>query len=153
MSATQEVDPFEAFDQAMGAQTCLDPYPDFAKLRAQGGIVERKDAPPSPLGASAGDARLFMAVSHDAVAEVLRDGRVFSSGAYRETMGMVMGPNILVMDEPDHGRYRSLIQKAFSKKALERWEHDLVGPVVHGLVDAFAAVSYTHLTLPTKRIV
>jgi cytochrome P450 len=86
-----------------------------------------------------------MAVSHDAVAEVLRDGRVFSSGAYRETMGMVMGPNILVMDEPDHGRYRSLIQKAFSKKALERWEQDLVGPVVHGLVDAFADRGHAEL--------
>lgn len=138
MSApSEEVDPFEAFDKAMGADECRDPYPEFAALRAQGGVVE---APPLGDGsaAMAGDAKTFIAVSYDAVSEVLRDGRVFSSGAYRETMGQVMGPNILVMDEPEHGRYRRLIQQAFSKKALERWERDLVHPVVHRLVDAFA---------------
>ena len=134
-----DIDPFEAFDAAMGAQTCRDPYPDFAALRAQGGIVEVEDDSPSLLAASGEQPRRFRAVTHDAVAEVLRDGRVFSSGAYRELMGMVMGPNILVMDEPEHGRYRSLIQQAFGKKALERWEHELVEPVVRRLVDAFAS--------------
>ncbi len=140
-----EIDPFEAFDAAMGAVTCRDPYPEFAALRAQGGIVEIEDAPPSLLSASGSQARGFRAVSHDAVAAVLRDGRVFSSGAYRELMGMVMGPNILVMDEPEHGRYRSLIQQAFGKKALERWEHELVEPVVRRLVDAFASRGHAEL--------
>ena len=140
MSTTaQEIDPFEAFDQAMGSETCLDPYPEFAALRAKGGIVEQEPSPGS-MGALLGadGARTFLAVSHDAVSEVLRDGRVFSSTAYKETMGIVMGPNILVMDEPEHGRYRSLIQKAFSKKALEQWEENLVRPVVGDLVDQFA---------------
>lgn len=133
----ETIDPFQAFDQAMGAATCVDPYPEFAALRAEGGVVER-EAASSPLFSGDGPRpRQFIAVSHDAVAEVLRNGRVFSSGAYRETMGLVMGPNILVMDEPEHGRYRSLIQMAFSKKALERWEEDLVRPVVNRLVDSF----------------
>ena len=136
-TSEQEIDPFEAFDRAMGAETGVDPYPGFAALRAQGGIVERKGADCGMSLFSDPDQRIFAAVSHDAVSEVLRDGRIFSSGAYRETMGLVMGPNILVMDEPDHGRLRSSIQKAFSKKALERWETDLVRPVVNDLVDQF----------------
>jgi len=138
MSASeQEIDPFEAFDRAMGAETCVDPYPGFAALRAKGGMVERTEPSGGMSLMNNPDQRTFIAVSHDAVSEVLRDGRVFSSGAYRETMGLVMGPNILVMDEPEHGRFRSLIQMAFSKKALERWETDLVRPVVNGLVDQF----------------
>ena len=135
---TDETDPFEAFDQAMGAATCRDPYPEFAALRARGGIVEMGGGS-SPTSLDDGTAeKRFAAVTHDAVAEVLRDGKAFSSGLYRETMGLVMGPNILVMDEPEHGRYRSLIQMAFGKRALERWERDLVRPVVNDLVDRFA---------------
>lgn len=133
----EDADPFETFDRAMGADECRDPYPEFAALRAKGGVIE---APPTGgfAAAMAGDAKAFIAVSYDAVSEILRDGRIFSSGAYRESMGVVMGPNILVMDEPEHGRYRRLIQQAFSKKALEVWEEELVHPVVHRLVDAFA---------------
>ena len=138
MSATtEEVDPFEAFDTAMGMDECRDPYPEFAAMRAKAGVIE--DTAPSGAMAAmlGGEKKSFIAVSYDAVSEILRDGRIFSSGAYRESMGAVMGPNILVMDEPEHGRYRRLIQQAFSKKALEVWEEELVHPVVHGLVDAF----------------
>ena len=138
MSATtEEVDPFEAFDKAMGMDDCRDPYPEFAALRARGGVVE---APPMGDAAAgmAGEAKTFIAVSYEAVSEILRDGKTFSSGAYRESMGVVMGPNILVMDEPEHGRYRRLIQQAFGKKALAVWEEELVHPVIHRLVDAFA---------------
>lgn len=135
--AEEASDPFAAFDRAMGAETCLDPYPDFAALRAEGGIV-RMDGRDHPMSALADPSRpSFAATTWDAVSEVLRDGRVFSSSGYAETMGLVMGPNILVMDEPEHGRYRRLIQGAFSKKALERWERDLVRPIVEGLVDRF----------------
>lgn len=138
MSATtEEVDPFEAFDTAMGMDECRDPYPEFAAMRAKAGVIE-DTAPSGAMAAMLGEEKKsFIAVSYDAVSEILRDGRIFSSGAYRESMGAVMGPNILVMDEPEHGRYRRLIQQAFSKKALEVWEQELVHPVVHGLVDAF----------------
>lgn len=153
-AASAEVDPFEAFDEAMGMDACRDPYTGFAALRARGGVVEAPDTA-HPLAATAlggAPAKTFLAVGHDAASAILRDGRVFSSGAYRESMGRVMGPNILVMDEPEHGRHRRVIQEAFSKKALERWETELVRPVVHGLVDAFegrgAADLVRELTFP-----
>ena len=33
-----------------------------------------------------------------------------------------MGHSILEMDEPEHHLYRGLIQQAFTRKALERWQ-------------------------------
>lgn len=46
---------------------------------------------------------------------------------------------MLGMDEPVHGRLRSLVSKAFSQKALARWEDELVGRVGNSLIDKFAA--------------
>jgi len=42
------------------------------------------------------------------------------------------------MDGEEHIRYRGLISKAFTRRALERWERDLVRPVVEEYVGAFA---------------
>lgn len=142
-----DYDPFEVFDQAMGAGQVRTPYPGYADMRRKGPIIpidletlmEQMDAgnrgnditPPDTL-------QVFSAVSHEAVSEVLRDGATFSSSAYAASMGLVMGRTILQMDEPEHSRYRGLIQLAFSRKALESWERDLVSPIVNGLIDAFA---------------
>jgi cytochrome P450 len=93
----------------------------------RGRLETPPDAPP-----------VFTVLGHDAASEVLRDGERFSSTAYASTMGIVMGHTILEMDEPEHGRYRGLLQKAFTRKALERWERELIGPVVSRCIDAFA---------------
>ena len=135
------LDPFELFDRAMGSETCRTPYPGFMEMRAEGPIVRREldsTLGISPAALASGKPALYVAVTHDAVSKILRDGETFSSGAYRESMGIVMGPNILVMDEPEHGRYRNVIQPAFSKRSIECWERDLIRPVVMNLVDAFA---------------
>jgi cytochrome P450 len=56
------------------------------------------------------------------------------------------------MDEPEHGRYRALIQQAFGLKAMERWESTIVAPIVNGLIDRFVerrrAELVRELTLP-----
>ena len=72
------------------------------------------------------------------VQQALKDGETFSSSGYADSMGLVFGHSILEMDEPEHHQYRSLIQQAFTRKAMERWEADLVRPIVNGLVDGFA---------------
>jgi cytochrome P450 len=54
-------------------------------------------------------------------------------------MGLVMGHTILEMDEPEHGRYRALLQQAFGLKAMEHWEQAIVGPIVNDLIDRFGA--------------
>jgi cytochrome P450 len=134
-------DPFELFDRAMGADKCRDPYPEWAEARRRG-AVERVDlrAQMGDMAAALGKdlPEVFQVLTHDSVSRVLRDGTTFSSKGYADSMGVVMGPTILVMDEPEHGRYRGLIQTAFRRKALARWEVELVRPVIDGLIDRFA---------------
>ncbi len=95
---------------------------------------------------------VFTAFSYDAVQTVLRDGETFSSAGYADVMGVVMGHTILEMDEPEHHTYRGLVQQAFSRKAMERWEEEAVGPIVDECIDAFIergnAELVRELTLP-----
>lgn len=153
MSAeSTELDPFERFNRAQGLGTVRSPYPRLAEwrreapvrrlqpedlargMRLQGRMLFGGTLPP-----------FFIALSHEAVAEVLRDGERFSSAGYARTIGLVLGHSILEMDEPEHARARGVIQQAFSKRALEHWEHELVVPIVNGLIDRFAARGHADL--------
>src|SRR5580704_2751730 len=137
----EEYDPFAVFDESTGAGSVRDPYPVFRELRAEcpvqaGNVTERFGwSSIDPMLADAD--RTYTPLSFEAVQAVLTDGETFSSSAYADSMGLVMGHSILEMDEPEHHRYRSLIQQAFTRKAMDRWETDLVGPIVHGLIDDF----------------
>jgi len=145
-----EYDPFAVFDKSVGLGVVRDPYPTFAKLRHEspcfaGRIEEAFGLPPMPQIMTAKDEQYYVALSYDAVSQVLLDGETFSSAGYGETMGLVMGHSILEMDEPEHHRYRLLIQQAFTLKAMEKWERDLVGPIVHRLIDGFVARGHAEL--------
>jgi cytochrome P450 len=140
--AAAESDPFEELNRGYGAGTVRDPYPRFAELRRACPV--QPGSPHTMLGLdlaviAEGAPPIFTVLGHDAVSEVLRDGQRFSSSSYRATMGIVMGHTILEMDEPEHGRYRALLQKGFTRKALLSWERDLIGPVVNQHIDRFAA--------------
>ncbi|HSO95758.1 MAG TPA: cytochrome P450 [Acidimicrobiia bacterium] len=139
----EEYDPFAVFDQSTGAGSVRDPYPVFHELRAEcpvqaGAVASRFEWDQSVDPMLADPEGTYTPLSFEAVQAVLKDGEAFSSSAYADSMGLVMGHSILEMDEPEHHRYRSLIQQAFTRKAMERWESDLVGPIVHGLIDEFA---------------
>src|SRR4051812_21778376 len=127
----------------MGAGTVQNPYPDFAAMRdahvvpADVRMLLGLDAD-ADLEFDPGDVPpLYTVSSYEAAQEVLRDNVRFSSTGYAEVMGAVMGHTILEMDEPEHHAYRSLIQQAFSRKAMEMWENELVGGVVDELIDGF----------------
>jgi cytochrome P450 len=161
---TVDTNPFEEFNRAMGAGFVTNPYPDFAAMRdehispADVRQLMGLDAD-AELGFDPADVPpMYTVSSYEAVQEVLRDGVRFSSSGYAEAMGPVMGHTILEMDEPEHHTYRSLIQQAFSRKAMEVWEHDLVGPIVDECIDAFAdrgkaeLVSELHFPFPVNVI-
>jgi cytochrome P450 len=142
--AENEYDAFEAFDAAAGAGSVRDPYPTFARLREQSpvweGSLQQAFGMPNMVdmsGLADPSKRSFVALGYDAVQQVLLDGQTFSSSGYAKSMGLVMGHSILEMDEPEHRAYRGLIQQAFTLKAMERWERDIVAPIVHRLIDAF----------------
>jgi cytochrome P450 len=141
LTAEDSYDPFEAFDRSTGAGTVRDPYPEWARLRSRTPVLQQD---PKVVFGLADDMELpddmpptFQALSLDAVLQVLRDQTAFSSSGYAVSMGVVMGHTILEMDEPEHHAYRGLVQQAFTRKAMERWEAELVGPIVHQHIDRF----------------
>jgi cytochrome P450 len=142
-------DPFAQFDHSMGAGVVRDPYPTFAALVREcpvyRGQLGTHFGLPAPEAMFSQSNEYYTALSYAAVQQILLDDATFSSSGYAPTVGMLMGHSILEMDEPEHGRYRSLIQQAFSIKAIERWEAAIVGPVVQGLIDRFAARGHADL--------
>jgi cytochrome P450 len=155
-SSTEERDPFAEFEHAAGAGVVRDPYPVFASLRRgcpvhKGPLHEEFGLRPMESMMSESGA-YYTALSYDAVQQVLLDGETFSSSGYAPTVGMLMGHSILEMDEPEHGRYRALLQQAFGLKAMEHWEEAIVGPIVNDLIDRFVtrgrADLVRELTLP-----
>ena len=127
-----ELDSFEEFNRGMGADGDWSPYPDFIKLRAEAPIHEDGlGFPGDPT-----DLQLFTAYTYEAVHTIL-GAEVFSSAGYGAVMGEVMGHSILEMDEPEHRTYRSILQQAFTKAEMDRWEVELVGPLVNRMIDRF----------------
>ena len=140
--ADDEKDPFEVFNSSTGSGLVRNPYPRFAELRGQCPVHEGTAGklfgiPTIDQAAFSETGAYYTACSYAAVSQVLLDGETFSSAGYGKTMGLVFGHSILEMDEPEHFRYRNLLQQAFSQKAMERWERDLVAPVVARCIDRF----------------
>ena len=135
-------DPFEEFNRAMGAGRIENPYPDFAELRRDGGVIRADVRRLMGLDDDAEVGHLdmpdiFTVSTYEGLCAVLRDGRTFSSAGYAEYMGPVLGHTILEMDEPEHHAYRNVLKQVFSRKAMEHWETDVVGPIVHAYIDEF----------------
>ncbi len=161
-TAEHEYDPFEDFNRSAGIGVVENPYEVFAAVRPTSPVL-KEDVRALVDGAEGlgfdGDEfpDVFTAFSFDAVQTVLRDGETFSSAGYAEVMGQVMGHTILEMDEPEHHTYRGLVQQAFSRKAMDVWERDLVVGVVDEHIDAFVADGRTdlvrHLTFPFPVVV
>jgi len=148
--ATEQYDPYEAFGDLAG--DVRDPWPELAAARRRAPVqknsifaLEGVEVPPDLPDE-------YTVYSYDLVSQVLRDNHTFSSEVYAAMMGPVMGHTILEMDEPEHHTYRGLVQQAFSRKAMERWEEGAVGPIVDECIDAFIergnAELVRELTLP-----
>ena len=82
--------------------------------------------------------QLYAAVSFDAVNRVFRDGKVFNSPIYDNTIGLFIGPTILAMEGKKHREHRNLVSAAFKSKSLARWEPEIVRPIGDALIDEFA---------------
>src|SRR4051795_3971877 len=110
-----------------------DPYPLYEQLRARGPLVS------SSFG--------LVTTSHTVAAEVLRSGS-FGVGFDRsraprwmqwvlrvtedlETSGVAEPPSMLVVDPPDHTRFRRLVSRSFTPRATASFE-----PMVQRTADA-----------------
>jgi Cytochrome P450 len=141
LAPAEEYDPFEDFNRSAGIGVVENPYPIFAMARASTPILKEDLSAMIGLGDGMtfpGELPdVYTAFGFDAVQTVLRDGDTFSSSGYAEVIGAVMGHTILEMDEPEHHTYRSLVQQAFSRKAMDTWETELVRSVVDEHIDRF----------------
>jgi cytochrome P450 len=114
-----------------------DPYPYFAQKRSGAGVFHGTVVDYSKTPESLRPRNSFAAVSFDAVNKAFRDGQVFSSTYYDNTIGLFIGPSILAMEGKRHREHRNLVSAAFKSKALARWEPAIVRPICDALIDEF----------------
>jgi cytochrome P450 len=143
-------DPFDDFNRSAGMGLIDNPYPLFALARRDhqlkaDPVLDEVMRDTDLIGVDATAPDVFTAYGFDAVQQVLKDGETFSSAGYADVIGAVMGHTILEMDEPEHHTYRGLVQQAFSRKAMETWERDVVRDVVDEHIDAFVDRGYADL--------
>ena len=126
MQLFDHIDHFGAFDDAVTGDV-RDPYTELARLRREQ-PVQRLDFSAMPHQESK---PVFLVYRFDDIQQVLRDNTTFSSSIVKDFFGE--GKHVMVgMDEPEHGRHRALVAKAFSPKALATWEAKLVHPCRRG---------------------
>lgn len=130
----------EARNRSFGAGVVDDPYPTYQRLLSEcpvhtGGVGD-------PFGVSVIDAFADVdsvtVYGYRAAVEVLRDDSRFSNSWYDRSLNLMIGPNMLGMDEPQHKRQRLLLQPSFSKREMRWWRTDIVEPIVNELLDGLA---------------
>jgi cytochrome P450 len=124
-------------DATLPAGFIRNPYPYFAEKRGGAGVFHGSVVDYSKTPESLRPKNSFAAMSFDAVNKAFRDGQVFSSTAYDNTIGLFIGPTILAMEGKKHREHRNLVSAAFKSKALARWEPEIVRPICDALIDEF----------------
>ena len=134
-----------AVNAALPADFIRDPYPYFAQKRDGGGVFHGTVIDYSKTPESLRPKDSFAAMSFDAVNTAFRDGKVFSSTYYDNTIGLFIGPSILAMEGKKHREHRNLVSAAFKSKALARWEPEVVRPICDALIDEFIDAGHADL--------
>ncbi|MGE2730607.1 cytochrome P450 [Mycolicibacterium vaccae] len=130
-----DLEDFGAFDDAISGDV-RDPYTELARLRREEPVQRLETSGALPHEESL---PMFIVYRHEDIQQMLRDHEIFSSSMVIAAFGPVLGERVMLgMDEPVHGRLRALVQKAFTQKALARWENELVGRVANDLIDRIA---------------
>jgi cytochrome P450 len=132
-------DPFAAKDRLLGIGVVRDPHPRIAELREEcpvhRGSVSGQFGTVGPDNYLIPDDDQLLVLDFHAIEAGFRDPATFSSSYYVPFLRDVIGRTILEMDPPDHQRYRGLIQGAFTKKEMQRWEHGFVRAIVDEALD------------------
>ncbi|HEX8209237.1 MAG TPA: cytochrome P450 [Longimicrobium sp.] len=106
-----------------------DPHPTYARLRAEAPVFRSRLGRGRPV---------WLVTRYDDVAALLRDARFAKDPAHARSGAAPWMPgflrpltrNMLDLDAPDHTRLRSLVQKAFTPRLVER-----LRPRIEGLAD------------------
>jgi cytochrome P450 len=129
-------------DAFFGHGVVRDPYPKLAEMRSlcpvHPGVVPEYFGTIGPETVLFPGQRQFSTFSFKAVEEVFKDPGRFSACWYQASLRSTIGRTLLEMDPPEHTRYRRLLQVAFTRKEMERWERDFVRDIVNSFIDRFA---------------
>ncbi|MEO5840913.1 MAG: cytochrome P450 [Acidimicrobiales bacterium] len=127
-------DPFAAKDKLFGVGVMRDPHPRLHDLMESGSVHQGSMSGQydmiGPDNLIYPEADQVTVVGFWAVDEGFRDPERFSNSWYQPALGNVIGRTILEMDPPEHYRFRLLLQGAFSKKEMQRWEREFVRDIV-----------------------
>lgn len=119
---------------ALDAAFRADPYPVLEKLL---------EAEPVHYDAVV---KRWVLSAHDDIEAILKDKALWAADARKALPGTYMAlfaprdghePSILMLDDPDHGRLRGLVNKAFTPRAVEKLA-PRIQEIVDGLLDAVA---------------
>jgi cytochrome P450 len=99
----------------------------------------RSEAPVARFTPSSFDGRAsYQVLTFGEAERVLRDADTFSSSINMEHVGKFQGEMIVGMDGHEHRQYRNLVAHAFRASKLDHWGQDLIGPLIHELLDVIA---------------
>ena len=114
------------------------PYAMWARARSECPVIRTEGHAFDPRPS-------FQVTRYADAVDVLRDWETFSSGINAEVIGQYMGELILAMDGPEHRQYRNLVAHTFRASVLERWDAELVRPVIGSLLDRIAPLGRADL--------
>jgi cytochrome P450 len=119
---------FETFNLAVGFGQPA-PHARYDELRAEAAV--HAGLPHLGMAGNSGDAPpVFSVYSYDAAVTALLDTETFSSAAYFDMIGKVMGRSVIEMDPPEHREYRALLQQALGPKTMTSWKERFVTPLL-----------------------
>lgn len=120
------------------------PYPSYHALREDGPVHpglphlgmpgNHPDTPP-----------VFSVYSYDAAAAVLLDTEMFSSAAYHDMIGKVMGRSLIEMDPPEHRGHRMMLQPSLGPKTMARWKSGIVSSLLEDMTAELRPTGQTDL--------
>jgi cytochrome P450 len=136
-------DVFAAKDRLAGIGAVRDPHPRLRELReadekVHPGSVSSQFGMVGPDNYLIPDEQQVSVFDFENADRIFRDPVTFSSSYYVPSLRAIIGRTILEMDPPDHQRYRSLLQGAFTKKEMVRWERDFVRDIVESHISRMA---------------
>lgn len=135
-------DSFAAKDRLFGVGLVRDPHPRLRELYAEcpvhEGSISGLFGVVGPDNFLTPDDTQVSVFGFEAVDRGFRDPVTLSSSYYQPLLGAVIGRTILEMDPPEHQRFRLLLQAAFSKKEMVRWEQEFVRDIVAHQLDRLA---------------
>lgn len=137
-------DVFAAFDETVGKlhDATDDIYGVLRRYRQsapvyQGDILvdEWNAQSIAGIAAAATGQSVVSVFAYDDVLRVLKEPTLFSSEVYLPSLGQLHGRSFMMMDAPDHGRYRGLVRDPFNKRSVDQLRSEVIEPSIAALLD------------------